>query len=79
MFYPNYSNKAFLMLDASKHKAPQKSRRETMHCLSTGAGIVLHVTGFDKTNKLLQDCNKKSVTKNFVTDFLLPLSKNTNF
>jgi hypothetical protein len=67
------------MLDASKHKPPQKSRREAMHCLSTGSGIVLPVTRFDKRNKLLQGCNKKHVTKNFVTGFLLLLPKNTNF
>jgi hypothetical protein len=67
------------MLDAGKHKPPQTSRRKARHCLSSGSGAALDVTGFDKKYKLLQDCNKKAVTKFIVTNYLLQLLKNTNF
>jgi hypothetical protein len=53
--------------------------REAMPCVSTGSGAVLDVTGFDKKNKLLQSCNKKSVTKFFVTNYLLQLRKTPDY
>jgi hypothetical protein len=51
--------RVFLMFDANKHKLPQKSRRYTMRCVSTGSRIVLHVTGFDKKINCYKIVTKK--------------------